>query len=180
MLGGRSRGAEWLLRRKDGSWLPVEVNANILPDGQWQGFVRDISLAQGAAGRARCAVRADRPRPALAARGDGQDAAGRDAVRGGRKDHLQRARRATAGHEAHVHRRDRGNTPAASSIPMAGAVPREEFLSARVLRAGETVDRRRIHRPPARRHGSPRSRQRRADRRQRRASAWAPSACSRT
>lgn len=43
MLKGHSHGAEWLLRRKDGSWLPVEVSANILPDGQWQGFVRDIS-----------------------------------------------------------------------------------------------------------------------------------------
>ena len=43
MLGGRSSGAEWLLRRKDGSWVPVEVNANILPGGQWQGFAREIS-----------------------------------------------------------------------------------------------------------------------------------------
>ena len=41
-----SNGAQpgqWLLRRKDGSWLPVEINANVLPDGQWQGFVRDVS-----------------------------------------------------------------------------------------------------------------------------------------
>ncbi len=43
MLDGRSNAAEWLLRRKDGSWVPVEVNANILPGGHWQGFVRDIS-----------------------------------------------------------------------------------------------------------------------------------------
>ena len=43
MLKGQSQADEWLLRRKDGTWLPVEVNANILPDGQWQGFVRDIS-----------------------------------------------------------------------------------------------------------------------------------------
>jgi len=43
MLRGTSHVAEWRLRRKDGSWLPVEVSANILPDGQWQGFVRDIS-----------------------------------------------------------------------------------------------------------------------------------------
>ena len=43
MLQGHTRTAEWLLRRKDGSPLPVEVNARILPDGQWQGFVRDIS-----------------------------------------------------------------------------------------------------------------------------------------
>jgi PAS domain S-box-containing protein len=43
MLEGPTRTAEWLLRRKDGSFLPVEVNAKILPDDQWQGFVRDIS-----------------------------------------------------------------------------------------------------------------------------------------
>jgi PAS domain S-box-containing protein len=47
MLEGRSRAAEWTLRRKDGSVLPVEVNANILADGQWQGFVRDISERKG-------------------------------------------------------------------------------------------------------------------------------------
>ena len=43
MLSGRTHIAEWRLRRKDGIWLPVEVSAKILPDGQWQGFVRDIS-----------------------------------------------------------------------------------------------------------------------------------------
>lgn len=43
MLEGRTRAAEWTIRRRDGSELTVEVNANILPDGQWQGFVRDIS-----------------------------------------------------------------------------------------------------------------------------------------
>lgn len=35
--------AEWTLRRKDGSMLPVEVSSNILPDGRWQAFVRDIT-----------------------------------------------------------------------------------------------------------------------------------------
>lgn len=34
---------EWALRRKDGSFLPVEVSAKILEDGRWQGLVRDIS-----------------------------------------------------------------------------------------------------------------------------------------
>lgn len=34
---------EWQLIRKDGSLLPVEVSANCLPNGQWQGYVRDIS-----------------------------------------------------------------------------------------------------------------------------------------
>ncbi|MFL5606736.1 MAG: PAS domain S-box protein, partial [Gemmatimonadaceae bacterium] len=35
--------AEWSLRRKDGTMLPVEVSSNILPDGRWQAFIRDIS-----------------------------------------------------------------------------------------------------------------------------------------
>ncbi|HWI80741.1 PAS domain S-box protein [Ramlibacter sp.] len=43
MLEGQTRGAEWTLRRRDGSLLAVEVNANMTPGGQWQGFVRDIS-----------------------------------------------------------------------------------------------------------------------------------------
>lgn len=34
---------EWVLRHKDGHWVPVEVSANILPDGRWQGIVRDIT-----------------------------------------------------------------------------------------------------------------------------------------
>ena len=29
--------------RKDGTFVPVEVSSNILPDGRWQAFVRDIS-----------------------------------------------------------------------------------------------------------------------------------------
>lgn len=43
MLEGRAQVDEWELRHKDGRWVPVEVSANILPNGQWQGFVRDIS-----------------------------------------------------------------------------------------------------------------------------------------
>jgi PAS domain S-box-containing protein len=43
MLDGRTHVEEWVLRHKDGHWVPVEVSANILPNGQWQGFVRDIS-----------------------------------------------------------------------------------------------------------------------------------------
>lgn len=42
LLRGQDVVSEWALRRKDGSWLPVEVSAKILPDGRWQGFVRDI------------------------------------------------------------------------------------------------------------------------------------------
>jgi diguanylate cyclase (GGDEF)-like protein/PAS domain S-box-containing protein len=48
MLAGGVHVAEWTLRRKDGTWLPVEVSAKILPDGRWQGFVRDISERQRA------------------------------------------------------------------------------------------------------------------------------------
>lgn len=43
LLRGEQVVSEWLLRKKDGDWLPVEVSAKILPDGRWQGFVRDIS-----------------------------------------------------------------------------------------------------------------------------------------
>jgi PAS domain S-box-containing protein len=43
MLRGENDSDEWKLRRKDGQWIPVEVNAKILPDGQWLGVVRDIS-----------------------------------------------------------------------------------------------------------------------------------------
>ena len=40
--GGTHIG-EWTLRRKDGTNVPVEVSATILPGGRWQGIVRDIS-----------------------------------------------------------------------------------------------------------------------------------------
>ncbi|MBS1148842.1 MAG: diguanylate cyclase/phosphodiesterase & domain with sensor(s), partial [Myxococcaceae bacterium] len=43
LLKGSVHVAEWTLRRKDGTFLPVEVSAKILQDGRWQGFVRDIS-----------------------------------------------------------------------------------------------------------------------------------------
>ena len=42
-LEGQVGVSEWLLRRKDGSLLPVEISAKILPDGRWQAFDRDIS-----------------------------------------------------------------------------------------------------------------------------------------
>ncbi len=35
--------AEWTQRRKDGTLVPVEVSSNILRDGRWQAFVRDIT-----------------------------------------------------------------------------------------------------------------------------------------
>jgi diguanylate cyclase (GGDEF)-like protein/PAS domain S-box-containing protein len=58
MLTGGIHVAEWTLRCKDGSWLPVEVSARILPDGRWQGFVRDIRERQ----RAMQALRASEQR----------------------------------------------------------------------------------------------------------------------
>ncbi len=43
--GGRQgQLAEWTLRRKDGTELPVEVSARILSDGRWQGFLRDVRV----------------------------------------------------------------------------------------------------------------------------------------
>lgn len=42
LKGGTDLG-EWMLRRKDGSFLPVEVSAKILPDGRWIAIDRDIS-----------------------------------------------------------------------------------------------------------------------------------------
>jgi PAS domain S-box-containing protein len=43
MLGGASTVDEWKARRSDGTYVPVEVSAKILPDGRWQALVRDIS-----------------------------------------------------------------------------------------------------------------------------------------
>ena len=43
LAGGAQVVSEWTLLKKDGGLLPVEVSAKILPDGRWQGFVRDIS-----------------------------------------------------------------------------------------------------------------------------------------
>jgi PAS domain S-box-containing protein len=43
LLKGGTHVAEWRIRCKDGSYLPVEISSAILADGRWQGFVRDIS-----------------------------------------------------------------------------------------------------------------------------------------
>jgi len=37
---------EWTLKRADGTYLPVEVSAKTLPDGRWQGLVRDMSARE--------------------------------------------------------------------------------------------------------------------------------------
>ena len=39
---GHSPITEWHLRHKDGSYIPVEASATVLPDGRWEAFVRDI------------------------------------------------------------------------------------------------------------------------------------------
>jgi PAS domain S-box-containing protein len=49
LLPGATRRNEWTLKRKDGTLVPVEVSANILEDGRWQAFVRDISDARRSA-----------------------------------------------------------------------------------------------------------------------------------
>ncbi|MDQ3263971.1 MAG: ATP-binding protein [Myxococcota bacterium] len=41
LLGGTPLMGEWKIRRKDRTLIPVEVTSRILPDGRWQGFVRD-------------------------------------------------------------------------------------------------------------------------------------------
>jgi PAS domain S-box-containing protein len=43
LVPGAVSKAEWTQKRKDGTLVPVEVSSNILPDGRWQAFVRDIS-----------------------------------------------------------------------------------------------------------------------------------------
>ena len=43
LLDGQVHVAEWQLRRKDGTYVPVEVSAKIFADGRWQGFVRDLT-----------------------------------------------------------------------------------------------------------------------------------------
>ena len=43
MQHGATHVGEWRLRRKDGTWVPVEVHASILPGGQWHVVAHDIS-----------------------------------------------------------------------------------------------------------------------------------------
>ena len=65
LLKGHVLVAEWSLRRKDGAFVPVEVSAKILPDGRWQGFVRDVTERK----RARDELRQAQDRLELALRG---------------------------------------------------------------------------------------------------------------
>ena len=55
LLEGPIEVAEWSLRRRDGGYVPVEVSSKILPDGRWQGFVRDISERKRLEGELRVA-----------------------------------------------------------------------------------------------------------------------------
>ena len=43
LVPGATIRNEWRLKRKDGTLVPVEASANILGDGRWQAFVRDIT-----------------------------------------------------------------------------------------------------------------------------------------
>ena len=43
LVPGQVERSEWRQRRKDGTLIPVDVSANILPGGRWQAFARDIS-----------------------------------------------------------------------------------------------------------------------------------------
>jgi PAS domain S-box-containing protein len=59
LLAGETSVAEWHLRHANGNYVPVEVSAKILPDGRWQGLVRDITdrkAAEDAARRAQARI----------------------------------------------------------------------------------------------------------------------------
>jgi PAS domain S-box-containing protein len=43
--------SEWVLLRKDGTTVPIEVSAKQLPDGRWQAFVRDSTVHRNAEAR---------------------------------------------------------------------------------------------------------------------------------
>jgi len=43
LVPGLVSRAEWTHKRKDGSFVSVEVSSNILPDGRWQIFARDMT-----------------------------------------------------------------------------------------------------------------------------------------
>src|SRR5215510_9095804 len=43
LVPGHVQRGEWSLKRKDGTFVPVDVSAHILPEGRWQALVRNIS-----------------------------------------------------------------------------------------------------------------------------------------
>lgn len=48
---------EWRLRRRDGSWIDVEISSRVLPDGRWFGVVRDITERKASEARMRLLAR---------------------------------------------------------------------------------------------------------------------------
>lgn len=138
MLKGRSHAAEWMLRRQDGSWLPVEVHANILPDGQWLGFVRDISERKAQqAERDALFEQVERERLWLRAVMEQMplgvvlfDAEGKITANG----HVEQLLGTKLSHSG-------GSAPYAGRVfyPDGRPVPLDEYPSARVIRRGETV-----------------------------------------
>jgi PAS domain S-box-containing protein len=60
LASGGVQIAEFRVRRKDGSLVPVEVSAKILPDGRWQGLMRDITERKRAENELRRTNRAHR------------------------------------------------------------------------------------------------------------------------
>jgi len=53
LLRGDIEVGEWRLRHQNGVYVPVEVSAKILPDGRWQGIVRDITVRKAVEEEAR-------------------------------------------------------------------------------------------------------------------------------
>jgi PAS domain S-box-containing protein len=43
LVPGTVSKSEWALRRKDGTFVPIEASANILKGGRWQAFIRDVT-----------------------------------------------------------------------------------------------------------------------------------------
>src|SRR5262245_42872773 len=64
-LTGDTDVGEWMLRSKDGTYVPAEVSAKIFSDGRWQAIVRDISERK----RAEQTLRQTQERLELALRG---------------------------------------------------------------------------------------------------------------
>src|SRR5687768_7148620 len=138
MLEGASHVAEWQLRRKDGTYVPVEVSANILPDGQWLGFVHDISERRAhEAQRAALFAAVDADRHRLQALLDTLPLGVLFFQPGGRLYFNRRAEELLGSRLSP----ESGNAQYASRIlyPDGSTVPPEKLVSARVLRNGETV-----------------------------------------
>ena len=57
---GRRETAEWRLRRKDGSYVAVEISTRILSDGRWQAIARDISTRKAAEAKLARAIESER------------------------------------------------------------------------------------------------------------------------